>query len=65
MDSHLPEPRVLLEDRGYDADRIRKTMKERDILTQSPMRKTRKMRVARRSRALPTAQHGRALLQQS
>ena len=45
MDDNLPEPRVLLADRGYDADRIRKTMSERDILTQIPMRKTRKMRV--------------------
>ncbi len=45
MDDNLPEPRVLLADRGYDADRIRKSMSERDILTQIPMRKTRKMRV--------------------
>lgn len=37
----LPEPKVLLADRGYDADRIRKTMDERDIITQIPMRKTR------------------------
>ena len=44
MANNLPEPRVLLADRGYDADRIRKTMSERDILTQIPMRKTRKMR---------------------
>jgi len=47
MDDNLPEPRVLLADRGYDADRIRKTMSERDILTQIPMRKTRKMRAGR------------------
>ena len=45
MDDNLPEPRVLLADRYYDADRIQKTMNERDILTQIPMRKTRKMRV--------------------
>ncbi len=45
MADNLPEPKVLLADRGYDADRIRKTMDERDILTQIPMRKTRKMRV--------------------
>lgn len=45
MDDNLPEPRVLLADRGYDADRIRKSMNERDIMTQIPMRKTRKMRV--------------------
>jgi transposase len=45
MDDNLPEPKVLLADRGYDADRIRKNMDKRDILTQIPMRKTRKMRV--------------------
>ena len=45
MDDNLPEPRVLLADRGYDADRIRKSMSERDILTQIPVRKARKMRV--------------------
>lgn len=45
MDDNLPEPRVLLADRGYDADCNRKTMSERDILTQIPMRKTRKMRL--------------------
>ncbi len=42
---NLPESKVLLADRGYDADRIRKTMDERDIITQIPMRKTRMMRV--------------------
>ena len=45
MDDNLQEPRVLLADRGYDADRIRKMMNERGILPQIPMRKTRKMRV--------------------
>lgn len=45
MAGDLLEPRVLLADRGYDADRIRKTMSERDILTHIPMRNTRKMRV--------------------
>ena len=45
MDDNLPEPSVLLADRGYDADRIRKMMTERDILPQIPIRKTRKMRV--------------------
>jgi transposase len=45
MADNLPEPKVLLADRGYDADRIRKTMRKRDIMTQIPMRKTRKMRV--------------------
>ena len=45
MADNLPKPSVLLAGRGYDADRIRKTMSARDILTQIPMRKTRKMRV--------------------
>uniref|UniRef100_UPI001E31B752 transposase n=1 Tax=Roseovarius salinarum TaxID=1981892 RepID=UPI001E31B752 len=36
---------VLLTDRGYDADSIRKKMETRDVLTQIPMRKSRKMRV--------------------
>ena len=45
MNDNLPEPKVLLADRGHDADRIRKSMHERDILTQIPMRKIRKMRV--------------------
>lgn len=45
MVDNLPARRVLLADRGYDADRIRKTMSERDILTHIPMRETRKMRV--------------------
>lgn len=45
MDDNLPEPRVLLADRGYDADRIRQAMSEREVLPPIPMRKTRKMRV--------------------
>ncbi|ASP20968.1 transposase DDE domain protein [Antarctobacter heliothermus] len=45
MADNLPEPRVLLADRGYDSDRIRKKKDARDVLTQIPMRKSRKMRV--------------------
>lgn len=45
MADNLPEPSVLLADRGYDADRIRKNMTARNLLTQIPMRKSRKMRV--------------------
>ena len=44
MADNLPEPKVLLADRGYDACCMWKTRGERDILTQIPMRKTRKMR---------------------
>lgn len=45
MAENLPQPSVLLADRGYDADNIRKSMDKRDVLTQIPMRKSRKMRV--------------------
>ena len=45
MADNLPEPRVLLADRGYDADNIREKMDARNVLTQIPMRKSRKMRV--------------------
>ena len=45
MVDNLPDPKVLLADRGYDADRIRQNMEDRDIWTQIPMRKNRKMRV--------------------
>jgi transposase len=45
MADTLPVPNVLLADRGYDADRIRKNMATRNVLTQILMRKSRKMRV--------------------
>ena len=45
MADNLPEPSVLLADRGYDADSIREKMEARDVLTQIPMRKSRKMSV--------------------
>lgn len=45
MADNLPEPSVLLADRGYDADSMRKKMEAHDVLTQIPMRKLRKMRV--------------------
>ena len=45
MADNLPEPSVLLADRGYDSDSIRKKMDARDVPTQIPMRKSRKMRV--------------------
>ena len=46
MADNLPEPSVLLADRSYDSDTIRKTMEARDVLPVIPMRKTRKLRVA-------------------
>ncbi len=45
MADNLPEPSVLLADRGYDAGRIRKTMQARDLRTQIPMRKSRRLHV--------------------
>ena len=46
MDDNLPEPRVLLADRGYDFDKVRKTMEARNVVPVIPMRKSRKLRVA-------------------
>ena len=45
MADNLTEPSVLLADRGYYADRIRKTKEAREFLTQIPMPKSRKLRV--------------------
>ena len=45
MVDNLPEPSVLLADRGYDADGIRNAMNQRDVLPVIPMRKSRKIRV--------------------
>ena len=46
MADNLPTPSVLMADRGYDADRIRKSMDKRDVLPIIPMRKSRKKRIA-------------------
>ncbi|MEY8827925.1 transposase, partial [Sedimentitalea sp. XS_ASV28] len=46
MADNLPEPSVLLADRGYDSDNGRKTMEARNVVPVIPMRKTRKLRVA-------------------
>lgn len=45
MDDNLPEPFVLLADKGYDADSIRDAMRNRSIQPVIPMRKSRKKRV--------------------
>lgn len=45
MDDNLPEPCVLLADRGYDSDKVRKTMEARNVVPVIPMRKSRKLRV--------------------
>jgi len=46
MDDNLPEPSVLLADRGYDSDKVRETMEARNVVPVIPMRKSRKLRVA-------------------
>ena len=46
MADHLPEPCVLLADRGYGSDNVRKTMEARNVVPVIPMRKTRKLRMA-------------------
>jgi len=46
MDDNLPEPCVLLADRGYDSDKVRKTMEARNVVPVIPMRKSRKLRIA-------------------
>ena len=44
MADNLPSPKVLLADRGYDANSIRARMQDRDVLPVIPMRKSRKKR---------------------
>jgi transposase len=46
MDDNLPEPCVLLAYRGYDSDKVSKTMEPRNVVPVIPMRKSRKLRVA-------------------
>ncbi len=45
MDDNLPEPFVLLADKGYDADSICDDMRSRYIQPVIPIRKSRKKRV--------------------
>ncbi len=45
MDDNLPEPSILLADRGYDSDKVRETMEARNVAMVIPMRKSRKLRV--------------------
>ncbi len=45
MSENLPQPKVLLADRGYDADSIRNSMDDRSVQPVIPMRKSRKKRV--------------------
>ncbi|WKW52479.1 IS5 family transposase [Rhodomicrobium lacus] len=45
MEAEGPEAKVLLADRGYDADHIRKTMEQRGAATVIPTRKNRKVQL--------------------
>jgi transposase len=45
MDAGGPEPKVLLADRGYDADFIRDDMEARGGVAIIPMRKSRKIQI--------------------
>ena len=42
----MPEPSVLLADRGYDSDNVHKTVEARNVVPVISMRKSRKLRVA-------------------
>jgi transposase len=46
MDAEGPEPKVLIADKGYDADRIRDDMEERGGVAVIPMRSGRKVQLA-------------------
>jgi transposase len=46
MDDNMPEPCVLLADRDYDSEKVRKAMEARNGVPVIPMRKSRKLRVA-------------------
>lgn len=45
MAENLPQPKILLADRGYDADGIRKSMNDRGVRPVIPMRRSREKRV--------------------
>lgn len=44
MDDNLPQPDVLVADKGYDSDEIRKDVENRNAVPMIPMRKNRKVR---------------------
>ena len=45
MDDNLRAPAVLIADRGYDSDKVRKTMEARNVVPVIPMRRSRRLRV--------------------
>lgn len=46
MADKLPQPAVLVADRGYDSDKIREDIESRKALPMIPMRKNRRVRKA-------------------
>ena len=46
MADNLPQPGVLVADRGYDSDKVREDIERRNALPMIPMRKNRKVRKA-------------------
>lgn len=46
MADNLPQPAVLVADRGYDSDKIREDIESRNALPMIPMRKNRKVHKA-------------------
>lgn len=46
MADNLPQPAVLVADRGYDSDKIREDIESRNALPMIPMRKNRRVRKA-------------------
>jgi hypothetical protein len=68
VDASLPEPCVLLADRGNGSGNLRKTMAARNAVPVIPMRKPPKLRVAaagqtasRDGQFFPTSRHGEAM----
>ncbi len=45
MEADGPEPKVMLADRGYDSDHIRKTLEEKGAAAVIPTRRNRKVQI--------------------
>jgi hypothetical protein len=63
MGDNLPEPYVLVADRGYDTDNVRKTIEARNVMPGIPMRKIPKVAPGRRPRSLQAAEPRRTVIQ--
>ena len=65
VNAHGLTPKVLLGNKGYDADLICQDIESRGGLAMIPTKWSRLIQTARRCRNLHPAQHGQALLQQA